>query len=432
MERDQSAARQFGHGQGPPALPLAASPPAAAGFELFEGGCRLVQPDAQAAERVGGLRRRLPRPCRADVPGGSQVDSLVEQVDGPHDPPGARPVTASPAAARLCRSAAERVPGFEHGVVDLLPAGFRPGRCRAWRFREIGEQDERVRRPGSLRSFQDPQLERDVARPCRAGRQGRYGAERAAAQELRSDPPAGRPRCHGWRHQHDGPAAGPQVSERVLSPGQFRLGLRRDAVLPARIAGQRLLGPVTAGERRVADHRVGLQPAVGVLGQRISPAHGHFGLPAPGTEAELGQGGHRVVEFLAAGRGRSAFEDRGQGLAGAAGRVQHNPLAGVGEFRHQRGKRRRRRHHARRFGVLPGQRLDGPLRADLGDRPGSCLGNVRVQSAVTRRLRVRGTPGQGGGHPGSRAAQVCLGCCFEDRVPQALLRGKLGQRSPAG
>ena len=51
-----------------------------------------------------------------------------------------------------------------------------------------------------------------------------------------------------------------------------------------------------------------------------------------------------VVEFLAAGRGRSAFEDCGQGLAGAAGRIQHNSPAGIGEIRHQRGKRRRRRH----------------------------------------------------------------------------------------
>src|SRR5579859_987046 len=100
MDRNQSAARQFSHGQGPPPLPLTARPPAA-GFTLFESGYRLVQPDAQAAERVAGLQWRLLRSCRADVPGGSQVDSLVEQVDGPHDPPGARPVIASPAAARF-------------------------------------------------------------------------------------------------------------------------------------------------------------------------------------------------------------------------------------------------------------------------------------------------------------------------------------------
>ena len=176
----------------------------------------------------------------------------------------ARPVTGpAPRRSRLCRSAAKDAPGIEHAVLE-----------RCGEPAVLLSRPRRVPRAAPADSFPaatstSSTSGSDGRGPCgrsrihswsgmwlgraSAGRHGTHGAERAAAQELRPDPPAGRPGCRGWRHQHDGPAAGPQVSERMLSPGQFRLSLRRDAVLPARIAGE--LPPAASHGWRTAGGR---------------------------------------------------------------------------------------------------------------------------------------------------------------------------------
>ncbi len=184
---------------------------------------RLVEPRPYVGQPAGaaGVRRgRQPA-------GGGKVDVVVEEFDDRHRAGQAGPFLDAPVPV-------EGAPGVEHGLPHPGPVGSAaplggepPG---------VDEQHLRLRgRP--VGPAQHPQVQRHAVRGRRPGGQRDDGAQRAPAQQVGPDAPAGAAGRHRGRHQQHGGAAVPEPGERVLHPGQLGLGAGGGSRTPS--AGRR-------------------------------------------------------------------------------------------------------------------------------------------------------------------------------------------------
>ncbi len=117
---------------------------------------------------------------------------------------------------------------------------------------------------------------------------GNDGAQGPAADEFRADAAAGGAEGERGRQQHDGVAAGLQVREGVLHPGQFGLEARRDPVRPPRVVGQLVVTPVAVGERRVAQDGVHGDVGEGIGAQAVADADHRLGLGCGDQQPDRG------------------------------------------------------------------------------------------------------------------------------------------------
>ncbi len=164
---------------------------------------------------------------------------------------------------------------------------------------------------------------------------------------------------HGrGQHQHR-TAAGRGVRVRVLEPGEFALGPRGDAQLPAGVQEQVLPAPVRHGHRRVADDQIGSELRPAVLAQGVAAADvgpGAAGQPGP----QPGELRHRRVDLLPVPDRPRRRADRQQQGADPAGRVEDGRV-----LRHVTGEVPHRLHDPR-GGDLVRARAAGGLREALG------------------------------------------------------------------
>lgn len=348
--------------------------------------------------------------------GRGQVHVVVEEFDDRH----------RAAEARLFgrgAGAVEGAPGVEDRGAHGLPveAATAVGRERAG----VGEQHlglRRVRREGG--PAQHPQVQREVVRGCRAGRQGDHRAQGAAAQQVGADAAAGAAGGGGRGHQEDGDAAFLEAGQRVLDPGQFGLGAGREAVLPAGVVGEFVVAPVALVERRMAEDGVCREGAVRVVAEAVGGggAHGrHGGLGVEG-QAQCGEGGQfggavlavqvLVLDALRVLRGGH----RAQQGAGAARRVEDGP-GGAREVGHQGGEAGRCERVLARVGVeMPseqelvrlagaqlGREVDGAAQQGADGRSWAAVG-VSTARLRTRPKRGVRTWSRGAGSSSARRA----------------------------
>ncbi|GFJ90308.1 hypothetical protein Prum_039500 [Phytohabitans rumicis] len=85
----------------------------------------------------------------------------------------------------------------------------------------VDEEDLLCRSRLLVRALEQPQVQPDVQRGCRAGREGDYGAQCAATDKFRPDASSRSSFGGGRWHEHDDPAALLRVAQAVLHPGQF-------------------------------------------------------------------------------------------------------------------------------------------------------------------------------------------------------------------
>lgn len=134
---------------------------------------------------------------------------------------------------------------------------------------------------------------------------------------------------------HTGDAAGRQVVDEMLQPGEIGVARRRRAVLPACVAAQLLAAPVADVERRIGDDEIGFEVLVRVVQERafvvpfdlraVDAADGevHFRQPPGGLVAFLSVNGNvadAALMFF------DEFFRLHEHAAGAAARIEYPAL----------------------------------------------------------------------------------------------------------
>lgn len=104
--------------------------------------------------------------------------------------------------------------------------------------------------------------------------QADHGAQRTAAHEFGADTAAGGTGGCGRRKHHYRVAAGLQMRQRVLRPGQLRLDPGRHPVGPPLVVRELLVPPVAIAVRRIAEHAPHPQLREGIGTQGVSRAYG--------------------------------------------------------------------------------------------------------------------------------------------------------------
>ena len=266
---------------------------------------------------------------REDVPRRGEVDLIVEQV---HRSDGA--TTGS-----VGRSAVEEALPVPRDVVGLGD----------------DEQQVRRRRLVGARALQHPHVDR----AARLSGEPDHGTQRAAADEVAPDAPAGPPVRRCGRHDHDDPPAGLDVAQAVLDPGQLRLPPRGQPVLPPEVGAQLVVPPGALPEGRLAHDRAEQAPREAVGAQGV--ADGQLDHAAVRDEAGSGDAAGRRIRVLPGEPGRSSGPGRGEQATHAAGRIEDRPAGHGGQIGDELRERIGGRRHPARRGVLepPDQEAEG-------------------------------------------------------------------------
>ncbi len=121
------------------------------------------------------------------------------------------------------------------------------------------------------------------------------------------------------------------MCQTVLEPGQFRLVLHRQPVVPAPVDAEFLVTPVAIPEGWFAEHHVGAHVGVAVGAEGVArDDRGGRVEPQP----RLREPREVRVEFLAQHSLGAALGRHPEGVADAARRVEHDPVR-VRQFRHE-------------------------------------------------------------------------------------------------
>ncbi len=286
-------------------------------------------------------------------------------------------------------------------------------------------------------------MQRDAVRGRGPRWQGDHRAQHAAAEQPGPDPA---PRPAGGdtgRQQQHGRPAGRQTAQRVLRPGELRLGAGRQAVRPAGVGGEFLVSPVALVERRVAQHHVGADLGMGIGAQRVPGPDVHLpgGLTprrVPGEQDPYG--GQRRLGRIDVLAEQFQRDDRGgrvhragplpgggeQETAGAARGVEHGAdVTGLAVARQLGDLGHQRRQRVRRDADLPDVRVEPAAEQEVEGLPGpvfsrqadralhqgplgvgeagvvrKSLGGIGVRR-TTRGCRVRRVPRPLPGEPGT-------------------------------